>query len=91
MHGYSVPESDDASVLRGHPAAAWPLCLVSVREHIESCESFVIQGPLQAVPVMARAIAERLGYVVPCHSKPSRRVVTMWRRPDTRERAWSRV
>jgi hypothetical protein len=27
MHGYSVPESDDASVLRGHPAAAWPLCL----------------------------------------------------------------
>ena len=40
MHGYSVPESDDASVLRGHPAAAWPLCLVSVREHIEFCELF---------------------------------------------------
>ena len=39
------------------------------------------RGPLQAVPVMARAIAERLRYVIPCQSKPSRTVVTVWRRP----------
>jgi hypothetical protein len=39
------------------------------------------RGPLQGVPVIARAIADRLGYVVPCHSKASRTVVTVWCRP----------
>ena len=39
------------------------------------------RGPLQDVPVMARAIADKLEYLVPCHSKPSRTVVTVWRRP----------
>src|SRR5258707_619338 len=34
------------------------------------------RGPLQAVPVMARAMAERLGYVVPCQSKPLGATVT---------------
>src|SRR5260370_19970164 len=37
------------------------------------------RGPLQAVPVMARAMAERLGYVVPCHSNPLGAAGTVWR------------
>ena len=39
------------------------------------------RGPLQAVPVMARAMAERLGYIVPCQSKPLGATVTVWRWP----------
>src|SRR5260370_18836604 len=39
------------------------------------------RGPLQAVRVMAGAMAERLGYVVPCQSKPLGATVTVWRWP----------
>ena len=39
------------------------------------------RGPFQAVPVMARAIAERLKYVRSCQRKPSGTMVTVWRSP----------
>src|SRR5437868_13512320 len=36
------------------------------------------RGPFQGVPVMARAMAERLGEVVPCPLTPWRTTVTVW-------------
>src|SRR5690349_20842909 len=40
------------------------------------------RGPLQRVPVMAKAIAERLSYRVPFHRKPSSTTIARWVMPS---------
>src|SRR6266545_365575 len=71
---------------RGWPASApctWvPACSPSsFPRRLTPARKPKKRGPLQAVPVMARAMVERLGYVASRHTNPPGTTVTVWRSP----------